>query len=558
MPKNKDKAHDVDVLIAGAGPTGLMAALLLQRCGVKVRITDKNTQQAHESRAFAIQARTLEIFQSIGIVDKFLQHGMAAPGVQLYIDGKKAAQINLNDIGTTDSPYAFVLMLPQSEIESLLIKELEKHDIKVEHNVELINFTQDQYGVTATIKDEKQHTQKIHTQYLIGADGAHSVVRKVLGLTFEGGAYPQNFMLADCNIDWPLDYEFIKVFLHGNSFAAYLPLKGEKLSRIIAAEPYKAANENPGNDPLVINNDEFTFSDIEKCFAKVVGPEVKLSNPVWTTRYHIHHRGVNKYSEGRVFVAGDAAHIHSPAGGQGMNTGLQDVTNLVWKLAVRLQGHSSDQLLDTYNAERRPIGQKLLNFTDKFFERIVTQTEWQTKLRNIIMPLVIKLVSKSKFLKTKVFRFVSELGIRYHDNEFLRNDGPAIQPCAGQRAPNATYKRNHDVFELINGYQFHILALSKKALSTKEIDELHQQLTQLPQNLGLPVKTHFIAHSLLGENKKIIQAQSNQVFENYGLTDKYPFGLFLIRPDGYIAYRSNEINVQKLNTFCGFFAQKSS
>lgn len=548
-----------DVVIVGAGPTGLMAALLLQHSGIKVRILDKNTQQAHESRAFVLHARSLELLESIGIVDKFLVRGVIAPGVQLFVNGHKAAEINLDDIGADDTPYTFILMLPQSEIEKILIAELERRGILVEYHTEVTAFEQNDEGVVVRAITVEGKQYSISAAYLIGADGAHSVVRKNLGLVFAGAAYPENFMLADCRIDWPLEYARVKLFLRGKSLGAYLPLKGQSLGRIIVidagAKKYSdtiAAQQATTAEPLAL-------AEVETAFQAATGFPVKLSDPVWVTRYRIHHREVGQFNVGRVFLAGDAGHIHSPAGGQGMNTGLQDAANLAWKLALLIKGHGSKALLDTYNAERWPVGQKLLHFTDNAFGKMSSQHRITAELRNILAPLIIKSISKIRCLRMKMFRFVSELGIRYHENAFIfdavttKPRGIAKKVTAGHRVPNALYKRNHDVFGLIDGYQFHVLALVKKSLSVEEIEQIVAELALLPKNLGLPLTTHFIGHSLTGEHSKFIQAESNQVFANYGLSNENPFGLFLIRPDGYIAYRADEMNVAGLKRFCELF-----
>jgi hypothetical protein len=337
--------------------------------------------------------------------------------------------------------------------------------------------------------------------------------------------------------------------------AAYI--HSEETSRIITLSVTEQNSENH-KKKHVKTTKPLTLAELEKTFQAAADLPLKLSDASWITRYHIHHRSVNKYSEGRVFLAGDAAHIHSPAGGQGMNTGLQDAANLVWKLALALKDGDKNKLLATYNAERWPIGQKLLHFTDKLFGKVSTQKKWQTTLRNILVPLLIKLVSKSQYCKTKFFRFVSELGIRYHGNEFLRDDHSGLHLFskklkAGCRAPNGIIKRNYDLFDLIHGYQFHVVALSKKALTTDEINKIVTELASIPKNIGLPIKTHFIAHALTTDNKKVIQAESNNIFANYGLTDENPSGLFLIRPDGYIAYQANDIDVAKLNDFINLF-----
>jgi 2-polyprenyl-6-methoxyphenol hydroxylase-like FAD-dependent oxidoreductase len=557
--KNIASSGASDVIIVGAGPTGLMAALLLHQSGIQIRIFDKNEQQAHESRAFILQARSLELFLNLGIVDQFIEHGMITPGMQIYVNGRKAAQANLTDIGATDSPYAFVLTLPQSKIEALLIAELEKRGVTVEHNMEVMAFAQDDDGVVVTIQNQQGSDEHFHAAYLLGADGAHSVIRSGLGLTFEGSAYPQNFMLADCSIDWPLEYSYAKIFLRGNTLGVYLPLNGKTLGRVLAINP-KTQKDTDASANQATTAEPLALAEIEKVFQEASGLPVKLSNSIWTTRYRIHHRGANKYSEGRVFVAGDAAHIHSPAGGQGMNTGLQDAANLAWKLALRIKNHGGKNLLATYNDERWPIGQNLLKFTDNLFGKLSRQTRFAIMLRNFFVPIVMSIVTRIPRCRYNLFRFVSELGIRYHENIFLQDNisqsgnHPPKRLRPGYRAPNASYKRNHDIFGLIQGYQFHLLVLSRQSLSKEEIDVVINDLETLPTSLGLPLNTHFISHSVSGENKNILQAETNDVFEKYGISDKYPFGLFLIRPDGYIAYRADTLNISKLKKYCELFS----
>jgi 2-polyprenyl-6-methoxyphenol hydroxylase-like FAD-dependent oxidoreductase len=545
------------VLIAGSGPTGLFAALLLNHCGITVRIIDKGTQQAHESRAFALQARSLELLQSIGLADKFLQKGLLAAGMQLYVDSKQRAELNITDINT-NTPYSFILMLPQSQIEEILLAELKNRGVEVEHNTQLVTFTQEKNSVTSILTKNNTQPETFKTDYLIGADGAHSTVRTVLGFPFEGSAYPQNFMLADGEIDWPLDYTYVKIFMRGTNLGIFMPLKG-KLGRLIVINPnaHKIADSAAAKNAT--NAEPATLEEIVSAFEAATGFPVKVTNPIWMTRYRIHHRAVTQYREGRVFLAGDAAHIHSPIGGQGMNTGLQDVANLAWKLSIACKTKNASSLLDTYNSERWPIGQKLLRYTDSLFTQISSITPFKATLRNTFMPLIVGLISKSKYCRSNAFRFLSQLGIRYHSNAFLLDDikQPAIdigkKVSAGHRAPNAYYKREHDIYSLLQGYQFHVLALVKKALTETEIKQIAADLATLPKKFH----PHFISHSLIGENKFCLQAQSNQIYDAYGLTDNNPIGLFIIRPDGYIAYRSNQIDINSIINFCNLFAGES-
>jgi 2-polyprenyl-6-methoxyphenol hydroxylase-like FAD-dependent oxidoreductase len=546
-------SQPTDVVIVGSGPTGLMAAALLSRCGVSVRILDKSQQQAHESRAFAVHARSMEHFLNMGLAEEFLNRGLIATGMQVFVDGENMGGFNFDDIGRPDTPYSFLLMVPQWDIEAILVEDLRRLGVEVEHNVEITGFEQSSQGVVVHAKDATGASVDVPGSYLIGADGAHSIVRKTLGLSFEGAAYPQGFLLADCKITWPFDYDHLRLFLRGRALAIYLPLKGKNVGRIIVIDPVETSKDAPVEAQ---GASELSLDEVESALRDAAGHDIKLSDPVWTTRYRIHHRGVNKYHEGRVFVAGDAAHIHSPAGGQGMNTGLQDAANLAWKLALVLKGHALGHLLDTYHSERWPIGQKVLNYTDKLFAGMSSQSGWVARLRNMLVPLLAATLSRSGTIRARAFHFVSQLGIRCHESDFVHDASSSDAPrawreglTAGRRAPNALIARNRDVFGLTQGYGFHVLALSRTPLSREEIRSLSEKLAGLPRSLGLKLETHIIAHSLMGRDERILQAESPQVFQAYCLTDETPQALFFIRPDGYIAYRTDSLDVESLGEF---------
>jgi 2-polyprenyl-6-methoxyphenol hydroxylase-like FAD-dependent oxidoreductase len=542
-----------DVVIVGSGPTGLMAAALLRRCGIDVRVLDKSDQQAHESRAFGVQAKSMELFLSMGLADEFLARGLIATGMQIFIDGAMVGGLNFDDIGRADTPFSFVLLVPQSQIEEILVADLRRLGVEVEHQVLVTGFDQSGDDVVVHARDNAGTKVEIQASYLIGADGAHSTVRKALGLKFEGAAYPQGFLLADCKVHWPLDHDHLKLFLHGRGLAVYLPIKGADLGRIIAVRPVEAdvnaLLEAQGASDLPL-------AEVEAAIRETSQLDVRLSDPVWTTRYRIHHRGVDRYRVGRVFVAGDAAHIHSPAGGQGMNTGLQDAANLAWKLALVLKGDAPATLLETYHNERWPVGQKVLNYTDKLFAGVSSQNAWIAGLRNKLIPIFAATLSHSGTARSRAFHLLSQLGIRYHESGAVHDDISPQAPRswrdglkAGRRAPNALFARNQDVFGLIAGYRFTLLALSRRPLGRNEIESLSSNLNQLKTSCKIPIATHIVAHSLVGRDDHLHQAESTQVFQAYGLTAGGPQGLFLIRPDGYIAYRQDGLDLDRVSEF---------
>jgi 2-polyprenyl-6-methoxyphenol hydroxylase-like FAD-dependent oxidoreductase len=551
-------SHETDVLIVGSGPTGLMAATLLARCGVRVCIVDKTDQQSHESRAFGVQAKSLELFLNIGIADEFLNRGLIAGGAQIYLDGKQVAELNFDDIGRPDTPYSFLLMVPQWDIEAILVDDLKRQGIEVLHGIEVTGFTQNEQGVVASATDKAGASHHYSARYLIGADGAHSIVRKSLGLTYQGDAYPQGFLLADCKLDWALDYDHMKLFLRGRHFAVYLPLRGKDVCRVIAIMGEQPAASPGSREGEATSAEPISLEEVQTALREAYGPDVTLHDAVWTTRYRIHHRGVNKYREGRVFVAGDAAHIHSPAGGQGMNTGLQDAANLAWKLAAVLKGGAPESLLDTYHSERWPVGQKVLEFTDRIFSTMTSQTGWLAGIRNMLLPVFGAVITRSGMVRSRAFHFISQLGIRYHEGEFVKDgssSGASSEwregPAAGRRAPNGQIARGCDVFSLIQGYRWHVLALSRKPLSRDEIEKLAAEMAALPRTIGIPLETHIVAHSLVGRYGRIVQAESNQVFQAYGISAANPRGLYLIRPDGHVAFRSLWLDFTGLKDLIG-------
>jgi 2-polyprenyl-6-methoxyphenol hydroxylase-like FAD-dependent oxidoreductase len=546
-----------DVVIVGAGPTGLMAATLLRRAGLTVRVLDKNAHQAQESRAFAVHARSLELLHVLGLADAFLDRGVIATGAQVFVEGRPVAEIDIADIGRTDTPYPFVLMLPQWEIEAILAEDLRRQGVEVEHQVEVVDVRPSEHDVVVRATCADGGRLEVTAAYAIGADGAHSVVRRCLGLRFEGAPYPQGFLLADCRVEWGLDHDRLKLFVGDRNLAVFMPLRGREVGRIIAIRPYEegASTEPAGVAPV-------TLDEVAAAFSAVAKVPVTLSEPRWVTRYRLHHRGVDRYGTGRVFVAGDAAHIHSPAGGQGMNTGLQDAANLAWKLALVCAGRAPRELLDTYHAERWPVGRKILERTDRIFAAMSSQQAWAARLRNFVLPFVAPTLAGVAPFRARAFHFVSQLGIRYHPNAFVHDASPPTTPRAwrsgigaGKRAPDGRINEARSVFDLLQSYHFHVLALSRRPLDESEIARVAAELAALPAALHLDLDAHLIARSLIGRDARFLQAESPEVFDAYGVSRRVPQAIVLVRPDGYVAYRGVGLDVAAVERFLrGHFA----
>ena len=328
---------DVPVLIAGAGPTGLVLALWLTKLGVAVRIIDKTAEAGTTSRAVAVQARTLELYRQVGLADAVVEAGVKVPGVNLWTRGARAARVSLRNIGEGLSPFPYALTYPQDAHERLLIERLDALGVKVERRTELVRFEQRPESVRAVLKRPDGSEEVCEAAYLAGCDGARSTVRETLRTGFPGGTYSGLFYVADVNAAGPAADGEIHVDFEEADFLAAFPLKGAGRLRLVGP-----IQPDPNREP--------TFDDVGG--RAIQNLKLTVAKVNWFSTYHVHHRVAAKFREGRAFLLGDAAHVHSPVGGQGMNTGIGDAVNLAWKLAAVLNGGARDGLLDSYERER--------------------------------------------------------------------------------------------------------------------------------------------------------------------------------------------------------------
>jgi 2-polyprenyl-6-methoxyphenol hydroxylase-like FAD-dependent oxidoreductase len=351
----------IDVLVVGAGPVGLTAALELRRRGVGCVIVDKLVAAPRYAKAVGVQPRTLELWAASGVLPAALDASIALRGQRTYRNGELVADLEF-DL-PPDMTYGFAA-LPQYETERLLAAELARYATTVERGVELVSFDQDEDGVTARFTGR----DPIRTRYLVGCDGAHSVVRKALGLAFEGGALAAEYMLGDVEVDWAVPPGFSVRATHEtdgrvDDLLVAIPLPGRHRYRLSMLAPPELATRSAADDDVAHGFEGGRRPELAHLQAVLdrlaPGPAV-AADLRWSSVFRISHRIVDRYGRGRVFVAGDAAHIHPPTGGQGMNTGVQDATNLAWKLAVALACGAAPGLLDSYDAERRPIAERVV------------------------------------------------------------------------------------------------------------------------------------------------------------------------------------------------------
>lgn len=411
------------VLIVGAGPSGLMMAAQLLRNGVQPVIIDIKKGPTNQSKALAVQARSLEIYRQLGIVDKVISGGKQAGGLAYHQDGKELVAVSLADLGNDKTPFPFIELYQQSKNERLLLDYLTQACCPVYWETSLTAITQHNGGVIATLQSGRS-ILTLSCDYLVGADGAHSVVRKQLAIPFTGDTYQHKFYLADVVLGNQIDGEQINLFLGEKGFAGFFPMPEDKAFRIVASLPDGFENK-----------DDLTMDDVLPDLNQISAAALQVNKVNWCTIYKLHHRMADKFNDGRCFLIGDAAHIHSPVGGQGMNTGLQDAYNLGWKLAAVVNGQIKSSILGTYAAERMPVAKELLHTTDRVFN-IITSRSWASKLlKKYVIPQGLKLFWQNDKLRRYFFSRVSQTGISYRDSKISLQLGKSTRIKAGDRLP---------------------------------------------------------------------------------------------------------------------------
>jgi 3-(3-hydroxy-phenyl)propionate hydroxylase len=450
------------VLIVGAGPTGLAAAMSLARAHIPVRLIDKALQPDPHSRAIGIQARTLELLEQHRLIEPFLELGHRARAANLYSNGQRLARLDFDPLQTR---YPYVLFLDQAITERLLTEHLATLGVSIERGVELTEFAQGSAGLSATLQRADGHSETVHPSYLIAADGAHSAIRHRLGMSFAGKTFEQTFLLADLQAETDWSDDELHIFASGEGLAALFPMGAGRYRLIADHSPTPVspqADEARRSDSSSLNGagsssvsalDGSSSStaagtsgaaprvaapapSLEECralAARRIHHSVKFEDLTWSTHFHLNSRMVEQLRVGRVFLAGDAAHVHSPAGAQGMNTGIQEAFNLGWKLARVMKGHAPDRLLDSYHLERHPIERDVLRQTS-FVTHMAEADHGPLKLlRERVMPALAALGP----LRDAARLTVSELAIQYRRSPLTLERVLDGGPRAGERAPDA-------------------------------------------------------------------------------------------------------------------------
>ena len=412
---------DTEVLVVGAGPTGLVLALWLTRYGIPVRIVDKAPRADSTSRALAVHARTLELYQPMGLAQPVIEASHKLDAVNLWVAGRKRAHARFGDMGKGISPYPYSVIYPQDEHEKLLIGALERAGVQVERGVQIVGLEVDgEHHVSARLRRGDATESVARCAFLAGCDGAHSFVRGAIAAGFPGGTYEHMFYVADVEASGPVTNGELNGALDAADFILVFPLKSTGHVRLVGTVRDDAANRR-----------DLRWDDVSKDILRRTQIEVRKVN--WFSTYHVHHRVANGFRKARVFLLGDAAHIHSPVGGQGMNTGIGDAINLAWKLAAVLKGRADDAILETYCAERRAFAMRLVASTDRAFTFVTRDGALARFVRLHVVPWILPLAVRFDATQRLMFRTISQTSIQYRPSAL--SEGRVGSIHAGDRLP---------------------------------------------------------------------------------------------------------------------------
>lgn len=520
-----------DVLIVGAGPVGLCLACELVRFGIPFRIIDQSPSPAQTSNAIAIHARTLELLARMGPVTDFINAGVPVDLVEFQVGGRVLAHIEFTDI---TSPYRGILDLPQTSTERIFIKRLAGYGIRVERPVKLVSMV----GGSAMTKAELEHNdgsrETISCRWAIGCDGAHSTVRTMSKIEFAGASTDEHYVLADVRIAWALQHRQLTTFLHREGTVVTIPLPEGRYRVVANVTSLARTKQNP-----------LSFEEFRALILRRISIAAQFSDPTWMSNFVVNRRQALEYRKKGVFLAGDAAHVHSPAGGQGMNTGMQDVINLGWKLALVHAGKADESLLDTYFAERAPIARGVLVLTDRIMALTTIRNPVMQRIRNLALPMF----TGWDFVQHTLVKELTELGLNYRSSPIVRGEGafPGHTPHPGDRAPLSTIYSDRNLGEVLSGTTHHLLLFGGEGSSSEDVSVL--QAIRRDFEAGYPglVRGHVIVREAVNRSTaELIPDPDGRVHRDYGAAKSC---FYLIRPDSYVAYRCAPPDAAALHRF---------
>lgn len=535
----------VDVLIVGAGPTGLAAALELARRGVTFRLIEKDVQRSPYSKALGLHARTLELLelQSASLADTFVREGYTTPGVNLSTGGDSVVA----DFSGLDTRYPYLLIVPQARTEELLEAHLTELGQAVERGVELKTLAQGADDVTAHLQHADGQIEEVRARYVLGCDGAHSTVRHASGLPFPGRGYPWTAFLGDVKIDGEVAEKGATQFANERGLALLFPFQ-DGYSRVITLDTmYQNSSVR----------EDLTLDELQDSINAILPVPTRLSEPRWLTRWSAQLREVPRYRVGRVFVAGDAAHVHSPAGGQGLNTGLQDAFNLAWKLALVLRGQVPESLLDTYQAERHPVGQQVLRTSDFLLRNTFLPNNLVREGRNVVVKTLVPI----PFFQRLLSENLSGLGISYRHTDrrlqLLRLLTRQQMRQAGDRVPDLELKpailtsetsTSMRLYDLLRQAPYSLFIEIAPEHFERDRQQLVHLLDRVRQFAGEAIKPYVV----FGQGAETIARNLDATaLIDFKQQFRHKLGthhgdIVLVRPDGYLAVRVPELRQEQL------------
>ena len=485
------------VLVVGAGPTGMTAAIELTRAGFPVRLVDKSDHMARWSQALVVQARTLEQFQRYGLAEETVSRGRKITGGRLISDGKEIAHMDLSRV---PGRYPYALFLPQTETEAILNGSMESMGVRTERQVELISLEQADGAVQVQLRHADGRVEEVRPAWVLGCDGAHSTVREQMRIPFEGKAIELRFILGDLELAGPaVPSNEIEVHFHHGGDLVFLARLSDRITRVIVA----LHDTEIGNDGRELTIEDFQGA-LDRC-----GVTAKVLDSDWMTPFWVNDRQARNYRVGRVFLAGDASHIHSPVGGQGMNTGIQDVANLVWKLAAVARG-GDPHLLDTYEQERGEVGRHLLRFTERVLRMGTSPSRLVEGLRDVVVPLLTHLKSVQK----DAAGFISETAIHYRESSAVYDHGGDGELRAGDRFPDLAQRASANG-TLLGAWTEPVHLAFVLNGSETDAEELQSGLRHARVGLLRMTEMDNEGRRLFGTERKLV----------------------IVRPDGYVGYR---------------------